>query len=58
MKFAVAAALAAIVSATEMTQLDYTFMRWVSKHSREYKTVEEYQMRKEAFAKIDEYIQT
>ena len=48
-----AAALAAAVSATAMEANDYKFMRFLVDHNKEYKTVEEYNMRKDIYNNLD-----
>ena len=56
MKALTASLFAAVATAELMTKMDYDFMRYVSEHGKHYETVEEYNVRKEAFALVDEYI--
>ena len=53
MRSFVFAAFAGAVSATAMEASDYQFMRYVVDYSKEYKTVEEYNMRKDIFVALD-----
>ena len=50
MKFAVAAAIAAIASATPMGETDMEFIRFVSEYGKSYGTQEEFQFRSTVFA--------
>lgn len=49
MRTFIAATIAAIASATQMTSDDYTFIHWVAEHGKTYATVEEFNFRKETF---------
>ena len=51
-----ALALAGAVSATAMDQNDYRFMQFIVEHSKEYATVEEYNMRKANWMFMDSEI--
>ena len=53
MKSFLALALAGAVSATSMDSNDYKFMNFVVTHSKEYATVEEYNLRKANFMAMD-----
>jgi len=48
-----ALALAGAVSATQMDHNDYKFMRYIVEHSKEYNTIEEFNMRKSNFLFMD-----
>lgn len=52
------AALAAVSSATVMTQLDYKFINYVATFGKSYGTVEEYNFRMQVFAEKDIEINT
>ena len=49
MKTFALAALAGVTSATVMTQMDYEYMKYISKFAKMYETVEEFERRKELF---------
>ena len=51
MRTLAAALLTVAVSATELSQLDFEFMMWATKHQREYYNAETYAFRKAEFAK-------
>jgi C1A family cysteine protease len=53
MRFFVALAFASAVSATKMEASEYKFMQYIVQHSKEYNTLEEYNMRKENFLRIE-----
>lgn len=57
MKTFAASLFAAVTSAELMTSMDYAFMRYVSSHSKMYQTVEEFNLRKAAYALVDEHVQ-
>lgn len=56
MKTFAASLFTAVASAELMTSMDYAFMRYVSSHSKMYQTVEEFNLRKAAYALVDEHV--
>jgi len=57
MKTFTASLFAAVASAELMTSMDYAFMRYISTHSKMYQTRKEFNLRKEAYALVDEHVQ-
>jgi len=51
------AALAGLVAATPMTDMEFKFINYVAKFGKSYATTEEYAFRLEQFAKVDQFIQ-
>jgi C1A family cysteine protease len=51
------AALAGLVAATPMTDMEFKFINYVAKFGKSYGTTEEYAFRLEQFAKVDQFIQ-
>ena len=57
MKSFAATVLCTTLAAAEiMTQMDYDFMKYISKFGKEYETVEEFLLRKEIFAEVHKHI--
>jgi hypothetical protein len=51
MRTLITALLTSAAAATQLSQLDFEFMTWATKHQRQYLNVEEYTFRKAEFAK-------
>ncbi len=56
MKTFALATLAAVSQATLMTEMDYTFMKFITKFGKFYETVEEFNMRREMFVASEQKI--
>ena len=50
------AALAGLVAATPMTDMEYKFINYVATHAKSYGTKEEYAFRLEQFARVENFI--
>ena len=57
MKSFALAALAGVSQAALMTEMDYSFMKYITKFAKFYETVEEFNMRRELFAASEQKIQ-
>ena len=56
--FAAVASLGAFASATMMQKIDYDFMRYISTYNKMYATVEEFNLRQQNYAAVEEHIQS
>lgn len=56
MRSFIAAALVAVASSKALSDADFAFVNYIAKHSKNYKDVEEYNLRFERFRAIDAQI--